>query len=804
MLSIMAAAALYAGLNIWTGMDTFAVIIFGGLAVKPSLWLMRRFSHRAASIKEGATARVSTSFGLIRIACLVFLVALTALAFSFRGGFFPSPEWRTASPVDTLLVAAWLAAVVLLVRVDVECRPAAARAVGGSRKPDRQNSVAVVVVHGIGNQKPGGPLEEVAGSVEQILCRQASQRVMVTRRPSDGETFAHVEFQYAGRVDKQRVKQRVVFLEAFWADAGRRPRGLQTLVWIVKSIPLMLLMAVAPDRRDVQGPSFMRFFCRLAFPLLVLLSLFQPSIRLFTLILLGILAASTAFPPWNLLGDVQIAAARDKELSKIIGVINSAIDAAFVMASRVVVVGHSQGGFLSLRALELRAREAGVKERIKFIGIGSGLKPISLLKDFGDRRSISAAAALALGVLLLMISVVPFLLAILQSQEGFISWCLRVNKQLIDHGIDSGRPPGGRFPALWSHPSALLPDWGQVLALLSGIGLCLFAGASVRPRVRNVGRALRCPHSVSRWIEITSSADTVGRLAWPPLADPHVWNSPSLGQPLLDHVRYFRRSSPVAWYLASTLFPSLLGGVVPALRQWANYLDMRIWRARALSGALGLVILVVYAFGRLDPDARGMRALLDQTRDPGVTFVGLLAVTLVAPVLGMVDRYRLSTALDLRPMAAPPELRRSPMWLRALGASVLFSFAAAVATSGHDSARYPHMSSTEVRLLSVAPTVTAGLICLLAALLAVGYSFSLLAWGVVSLVIYWSSYLPGHGPEFPIFVGLCAFLAALSFTVVGRFVARPVEVSDAAWPSYQPGRTAPLRSRATRPKRESR
>jgi hypothetical protein len=725
MFSIMVATALCAPLNTWIGLDGYGVMVLGPFTVVPSLWMMRRFGRRIAAKREKITGRASTSFEFNGLIYLVGIPALAEMTIVFGDAFRSAPEWRAAGLVDFLLVDAWLAAVVLLVRVDIEYWPAAARAVGKKRQPGRQHSVAVVVVHGIGNQKASGPLEDVAGSVEQVLQRQAPQRVRVTRRPGTGTVPPHVEFQYEGRVAKRRVRQRVVVLEAFWADVESRPRRLQTLIWLVKSMPLMLLIAVAPDRRDLQKPSFTRLFYRLTFPVLVLLSLFQSSIRLLTLLLLVVVAASTAYRPTNLLGDVQIAATRDEEVLRILGVIDSAIDAAHSMASRVIVVGHSQGGFLSHQALELRAQTRGATERIEFIGIGSGLKPISLLKNFGGRRSIAGASALLLGALLITVSVVPFLLGVLLGQEGFLRWARSANKQLIDDGAAESRPVGGWHPGSWSHPAALLPDWGQAFALLLGIALCSFVGATARRHVRSLGQDLRCPRNVSRWTEITSSADTVGRLAWPRLADARVWNCPSLGQPLLDHISYYRRSSPVAWYLASMLFPALLGGTVPVLRQWANYLDIRIWQARALSTTLGLALLAAYAFDRLDPDAHGMRALLAQTRNPGIAFVGLLIITLVAPVLGMVDRHHLSAMLDLRPMPAPPELKRAPQWFRTLAAGFLFTFAGAVATSSHDLVRYPHMSATEVRLLAMAPAVTAALICLLAALLAVGYRFSL-------------------------------------------------------------------------------
>ncbi|MFB7356001.1 hypothetical protein [Streptomyces gardneri] len=589
------------------------------------------------------------------------------------------------------------------------------------------------------------------------------------------------------------MKQRVVITEAFWADAERRPRRMQTLTWIIKSLPLLLLLSVAPDRQDIREPRFLRFFYRLAFPVLVIISLLQPSVRIWTLLLLVAVAASTSFRRTNLLGDVQIAATRDEEISEIVNEINSAIDAAFSIAERVVVVGHSQGGYLSHRALELRAVTRGTKERIELIGIGSGLKPISLLKAFGDCRSVAMATSFLCSMLLMLFFVTPFLLGFIQGWNGLLDWMVRINETLIEHVAAASLQSSAWHFTAWSHPMALVPDVWQIAALIGSVALFFLMRRRIRAQVLQLHQDLSCPGNVSRWTEITSSADTVGRLAWPHLSRANVWNCPSLGQPLVDHISYYRRSSPVAWCLGATLFPSLIGDTVPVLRHWANYLDVRIRQARTLSMILGMILLAAYALDRLNPGARGINALLDQGKNPGGLFAGLLAITLMAPALGMIDRHRLSAALDMRPMPSPPELKQTPMWLRLFGLCVWVPFAASVAATAHDLVRYPNMVSTESRLLPVAPEVTGFLICLLAASLAAGYRFSTATWSIVVLVVFWSTYLPGRGADFAAFVDGFVIITAIFFSVVYHFVARPIAVSSAEWPSFERGRVAGLR-----------
>jgi hypothetical protein len=403
------------------------------------------------------------------------------------------------------------------------------------------------------------------------------------------------------------------------------------------------------------------------------------------------------------------------------------------------------------------------------------------------------ATSFLCSLLLMMIFVTPVLLGLIQGWDGFLDWTVRVNEALIRHVTADSLPSSTWHFMAWSHPMALVPDVWQIAALIGSVSLFFLTRRGIRPQIAQLYQDLSCPGNVSRWTEITSSADTVGRLAWPHLARANVWNCPSLGQPLVDHISYYRRSSPVAWYLGATLFPSLIGGTVPVLRHWANYLDIRIRQARTLSMILGMILLAAYALDRLNPGAHGINALLEQGKNPGGLFGGLLIITLLAPVLGMIDRYRMSAALDMHPMPSPPEVKQIPVWLRWIVLGAWVPFAASVAATAHDLVRYPNMVSTESRLLPVAPEVTAFLICLLAASLAAGYRFSTATSSIVVLVIFWSTYLPGRGGEFAAFVDGFMVITAFFFSVVYHFAARPIAVSRAEWPSFERGRVIGLR-----------
>ena len=148
-----------------------------------------------------------------------------------------------------------------------------------------------------------------------------------------------------------------------------------------------------------------------------------------------------------------------------------------------------------------------------------------------------------------------------------------------------------------------------------------------------------------------------GRLAFPRLSGAEIYESAGVGNPLLDHVSYFRLGSPTTWFISAQLFPDLLEKSVPTMRQWAHYLNQRAWRVRRFTANLGLLVLTVYVFDRLAPGGRGFHELTAQMRDPGWTFAVFLGLTVLAPVLGLVYGLVFARAMTNHPMELPPPTR---------------------------------------------------------------------------------------------------------------------------------------------------
>lgn len=249
-----------------------------------------------------------------------------------------------------MLLACWHIGTLI---VEIAYSPAVG-SVRAGRKAGRDGTTAVVLVHGIGNQRPGSTLRPLASSIEQVLYRQAPGRVRVTDRPASGGRPAYTEFGYAARARRQRRIQRVVLLEAFWADLKPSSYGPRTFSWFVLSMPLLLLLSIAPDYSDANLRSLRRIFYRIAYVILMTLSILQPSLRIFAPALLIIIFFYTVLLRANLVGDIRLAAVNEDAVEEITRSVNKVIDQAFSMASKVVAVGHSQGGYLGLRAIRAR------------------------------------------------------------------------------------------------------------------------------------------------------------------------------------------------------------------------------------------------------------------------------------------------------------------------------------------------------------------------------------------------------------------------------------------------------------------
>lgn len=780
------------------GMPPLTLLIAATAIASTTARCMVPLAVRLAPAKPGflCTGRVEGRLGKVALLTVIAVVWV----FEYIGArVVHAPHPGTSD--DPLFLEVSLAALLACwhigtLRFEVAYRDAATSTRAG-RKAGRDGTTAVVLVHGVGNQWPGKVLRPFARSIEQVLYRQAPGQVRVTDRSASGGMPAYIEFGYTTRAGGRRRVQRVVLLEAFWADLRPASHGLRTFSWFVLSLPLLLLLSIAPDHSDAKFRSLRRILYRISYVILMTLSILQPSLRIFAVALLLIVFVYTVFLRTNLVGDVRLAAANEEAVEEITGRINDVIDQAFSMASKVVLIGHSQGGYLGLRAI--RARGPASAGRLEFVGVGSGLKPIWLLHEFG-RRSFIFGTSLLLGIGMVLISLIPIPVGLIQYESAWFQvWLPEAVKSLLvaPHlaSVHAVRGDWRLFiPISLSDPLAPVPDLWQSVLFVAGAMLVLTVRWQAVPHLRRLQHvALKRPDALRRWIEISTSVDSVGRLAFPRLSGAEIYESTGLGNPLLDHISYFWLSSPTTWFISAQLFPDLLKKSVPTMRQWAHYLNERTWRDRSFTSTLGLLVLTVYVFDRLAPGGRGLHALTTQMRHPGWTFAAFLGLTVLLPILGIAHRVVFARATMINPMESPTPIKMLSPGRRIAIFWAWFYCAAWVGVSGRFLVPYSNtMSPTELRLLPISPNVLAVTFFTLAAALQAGYRPSWRIWVLTfSFCAYWETYLPGRGGAFSLMLG-CYGLTAGVLTGVLLRNSPMVGFPDYFWPTQEPGTVHPV------------
>lgn len=785
-IAAIGAMAAYGLINIWLGFN-FVLLVVVAIAVVMACVALLDHLYQLAADKAASDHRCELigtfAPGIASVLLLVEGVGLLALP--LRHDMSMSFGWRNSTVPEALALSLCAVSAVWARRLRVLMYP---RLKPGRKKRSarRAHTVAIVVVHGIGSHKPGSSVQALAGPMEQLLSQRCPGRVWVDRPPAGSGLPERVQFVY--ETQRRAVLRSVIVMEARWSDLQRRASGLRTIRWTLRSAPLLAVLALAPDNRDLRQPSLVRLSYRLALPLLILLSLLQPGLRFWSLALLIVLAASTAFQPLHLLGDVQLAATDEAQVAAITASINATIDEALRIAGRVIVVGHSQGGYLSHRALQDRPVRDAAFGCVELIGVGSGLKPISLLRRFSDTGS-SVLAVLALAaVILVLAALAPLGLAFLLYLKPLLAGFLpQVVRSLVSVFYPSAvRPPhfDWRLMLPWvsDRQWARYLGWWQAGAFAAALALVVYVAARARRQISELQAAdLARPAAARRWVEVTSYADSVGRLAYPRLVDSSSWEIPGSGNPLVDHVSYFRLSSVLPWILSCDVFAPALDSLTPALRSWTAYLHVRVWRSRALCAVLGLLLTAVYVFDRLYHGPDGTTALVERLRHPGLTIVAVVALVACAPALALIDRLRFANAMLNTPADSPPRLYQSAPAIRIASFVAWILLGEFAAASSRYLVRYKGIDSTEARLLSIAPAVVGTILFIIAAVVLVGYRLSLLGWTVgAGLAGYWTTYLPGTGPNLVVFMSLAIIAVAITSWIAARVFGH-VAPSGPAW-----------------------
>jgi hypothetical protein len=477
----------------------------------------------------------------------------------------------------------------------------------------------------------------------------------------------------------------VLCAEAHWSRVVPR-RRLRFLWWLVRLLPVLLFLMVLPDRRDEgalpeEDDARPRRILRLTLtPTLAqpfVLSLFRAGWRLMLvvvvigvayavrplgLLLLGLLLVLSVARSRNILGDVQIAASGLQDTEVVVRRIRQALEWLGQRADEIVVVGHSQGGYLSHLALSRAPasrprrrrdiRPAGTVKRL--IGVGSGLKPIWILQRF-DRPPLVAAAWLTLlSTVLTGLAVAPGIRALL----AFVSATLT---DMARAGADLGAPAdvlarqreSDLLISMSSETSRYLREtwlpWHEVgfpaFALLIGsafvlsfIARRLISGTDITHELASlVTRPLQ-----GRWLELSSPHDLVGRLLFPSLPNAEERLVPALGNPLLDHTSYFHHGSPALWEIAHELTLIVNGDLARQASQriegQERFLVGRHSRRRRLSAVLTALIALAFLAETVNLNRRGLAAFSQLGQSLWVLVAWLAGLHLLMLTLSLLER----------------------------------------------------------------------------------------------------------------------------------------------------------------------
>lgn len=384
-------------------------------------------------------------------------------------------------------------------------------------------------------------------------------------------------------------KGRILMAEAVWSD-----RVLQTKRWsqrffnlryLVYAIPAILFL-LGPDRRDrhvlfeglrgeyrrsfleVLRDSWVNMFRWSEWELLNFR--FGQRILVLMAFLAVILVMALNFP-WSalsgliigmvalvvLLDPVQqviIIVTQDDEREEALEYLEDRFKWLSSRCDEVVIVAHSQGAYLSHQLLLRR----GVRNKVaRFVAVGSGLKPLWVLRQLRDPWSMLVLWSLPISIILIFWGVSPLLFAWLISAVVMLGDLISIGSLLFG-GTFLDVILGSPFVAVEDMSWVVLYDFNNFflvfgdLTILNGVliflgvGVVKFSGfLMVRYVIPRIREGLVLPSSGGRgrpmeWQEFSSVHDAVGRWLMPGLPqgveqDP----IPVLGNPIFDHTGYF-------------------------------------------------------------------------------------------------------------------------------------------------------------------------------------------------------------------------------------------------------------------------
>lgn len=431
--------------------------------------------------------------------------------------------------------------------------------------------VGVVLVHGIGRQKPRDTLASWTPLIHQALGSSVERhgRVASSLEQCSTTTAAGDVPSYTFSVGRPgRAHAQVLVTEAHWADSYRSRRLLGTLPWLARVGPALVLpfMPDARDSKDLSSseemfmPSAFRFLIRLLsalLPLIIIMALpALMQIAALAAVLAGIIVMTTN-RRFNFAGHVRMAADEEAGLTAVEERLGQIIEATQRTSKRVVVVAHSQGGYLAHRTLtNLQLTNTTL------ITVGSGLRPITALRVMGSQpRYVIGCWGALLGTL----CVEAWLLSHLDPGQPFSPFTqMGIDPGLLVAGFVVGvvptelwnsATPAGVLDAAWNSLPKIDIDWWLLGAAMAYLVLFVILRRWGNEFVQAVRiPALRRTH----WVDITTHHDLVGRLTVPTL--PSGVDEKAVvvtGNAIADHVRYLNKPGITSWLIAEEIAAGL-------------------------------------------------------------------------------------------------------------------------------------------------------------------------------------------------------------------------------------------------------
>lgn len=487
--------------------------------------------------------------------------------------------------------------------------------------------VGVVLVHGIGNQVHGDVIQSFGRS-----CLDALALTSYWRGLTANET-KHVSFSPTGppesvllTLTRDEETYSVRFSEAIWSDSFTRPSWIRIIFWFFRNFPASLLL-LSPDQRDSafvspkdplqrpvvkqetgflknlrrripdsdpdlsQGiPMLVRLLIRILIALILLTALATfLGLAWFVAIFVGILVITYLRSSKNIVGHVVIAASLAHELESMSSRVNTCIEWAEDRAESVIILAHSQGGYLSHRILSRRQNAGRVTE---LLGIGSALKPIWLLQHLQKSRLTLAMWLSLSGVVLAEFLMWNFLERNLADNLRSTIWGLGQIGVQLALPIGAVREPLNLQALLERQQEVLLSNsidyaglltlgWRTTVAAIVAFLLIAIANR-IWKQAMNERLTVASLPSIT-WTEYSSAHDLVGRMLSPALPGARELATSSGGHPIIDHTSYFSAQSLLPFHVAASVHTQLgLGRPIMAVQLADASLILQAKRRQAL------------------------------------------------------------------------------------------------------------------------------------------------------------------------------------------------------------------------------